>query len=468
MPSPSPLPGPAVPTVPIERVLRPIREFIRLEASAGLLLLLAAAIAIVWANSPWRGAYDALWHVPVTMGADRFVLTMDLHHWINDGLMVLFFFLVGLEIKREALMGELASLRRAALPIAAALGGMVVPALIYAALNAGGPGAAGWGIPMATDIAFALGVLALLGKRVPLALKVFLTALAVVDDLGAVLVIALFYTPSVSWSALAAAAALLAAAAAAGRLGVRRPLVYALIGLPLWLAVLLSGVHATVAGVLLAMVIPTRSRIDAHAFAVRGQAYLDEFRSASAHDLRFPSVAPTNLHQQASLHELEEAAEQVQTPLHRMEHALHPWVAYAIMPVFAFANAGVALGGDMAELVQHPVALGVSAGLVFGKQIGITLFAWLATRLGLAALPTGVTWRHVYGAAWLGGIGFTMSLFISGLAFAGDDALLTASKVGILEASLICGGVGWLILRGVRPPVAPEEGEWPDRAAQPA
>ena len=317
--------------VPIERVLRPIREFIHLEASAGLLLLLATAVALAWANSPWRGAYDALWHTPVTVGAGRFVLTMDLHHWINDGLMALFFFVVGLEIKREVLMGELASLQRAALPIAAAVGGMVVPALIYVALNAGTAGAGGWGIPMATDIAFALGVLALLGRRVPLALKVFLTAVAVVDDLGAVLVIALFYTPSVSWASLAAAAGLLAAAAAANRLGVRHVLPYAVLGTGLWLAVLLSGVHATVAGVLLAMTIPARSRIDALAFALRGQAYLDEFRSASTSDPR----AHITEHQQTALHHLEEAAEQVETPLHRLEHALHPWVAFAIMPVFA-------------------------------------------------------------------------------------------------------------------------------------
>jgi NhaA family Na+:H+ antiporter len=429
-----------------------------LEASAGLLLLLATAVALAWANSPWRGAYGALWHTPVTVGAGRFVLTMDLHHWINDGLMALFFFVVGLEIKREILIGELASLRRAALPIAAAVGGMVVPALIYVALNAGTVGAAGWGIPMATDIAFALGVLALLGRRVPLALKVFLTAVAVVDDLGAVLVIALFYTPSVSWTSVAAAAGLLAAAVAANRLGVRHLLPYAVLGTGLWLAVLLSGVHATVAGVLLAMTIPARSRIDAVAFALRGQAYLDEFRTASTSDRQ----AHITEHQQAALQQLEEATEQVETPLHRLEHALHPWVAFAIMPVFALANAGVTLGGEIGELVGHPVALGVATGLALGKQVGITVFAWLAVRAGLASLPEGITWRHIYGVGWLAGIGFTMSLFIAELAFA-DEALLTAAKLGILVASLVCGGVGWLILRGVRPQVTAAEAEWPDQ-----
>ncbi|MDQ3701895.1 MAG: Na+/H+ antiporter NhaA [Chloroflexota bacterium] len=445
-------PAPEAAKTPIERLLRPFREFAHLQASGGVLLLAATVLALGWANSPWAGAYHALWHTPLTVGVGDFTLSEDLHHWINDGLMAIFFFVVGLEIKREVLVGELASLRRAALPIAAAVGGMVAPAGIYALVNPAGPGAAGWGVPMATDIAFALGVLALLGRRVPLALKVFLTALAVIDDIGAVLVIALFYTPSVSWASLAAAASFLAVLVAANRLGVRGLLVYGVLGLGLWLAVLLSGVHATVAGVLLAMTIPARARIDAGAFLAHGRVYLGDFASdgAAADDAEDGGqggrAAFITEGQQTAVLALEEACEHVQTPLHRLEHALHPWVAFAIMPLFALANAGVTLGGDLRAVAADPVALGVFAGLVVGKQVGITAAAWLAARAGLAALPEGVTWRQVYGAAWLGGIGFTMSLFIATLAF-GDEARLAAAKLGILAASLAAGLVGWGILR---------------------
>ena len=436
---------PVAPSPPIDRVLRPFREFIHHEASGGLLLLAATVLALLWANSPWGHAYEALWHTPIAVGVGAATLSKDLHHWINDGLMAVFFFVVGLEIKRELLVGELASFRRAALPIAAAAGGMVAPALVYAALNFGGEGAAGWGIPMATDIAFAIGVLAILGRRVPLGLRVFLTALAVVDDIGAVLVIALFYTPTVSWTALGGAALALAALAALNRLDVRSPLAYALLGLTLWLAFLLSGVHATVAGVLLAFTIPARARIDSDAFILHGRQHLATFERAHAEGEGTAFIGEI---QQAAVQALEDACDHVQTPLHRLEHSLHPWVAYAIMPLFAFANAGVRLGGDLNPL--HPVTLGVALGLVLGKQIGITLFTWLAVRAGLASLPAGVSWRHVYGAAWLGGIGFTMSLFIAALAFP-DPALLEAAKLGILAASLVAGIVGWLFL--VRSPI---------------
>jgi NhaA family Na+:H+ antiporter len=447
--------GAALRTPPIERLLRPFREFAHLEASGGVVLLAATALALVWANSPWAWAYYALWHTPVTAGAGDAVLTQDVQHWINDGLMVLFFFVVGLEIKREVLVGELASARRAALPAAAALGGMLLPAGIFALLNAGGRGAPGWGVPMATDIAFALGILALLGRRVPLALKVFLTALAVIDDIGAVLVIALFYTPSVSWTALAAAAACLALLVGVNRLGVRTPVVYAILGIVLWLAVLLSGVHATVAGVLLAATIPARTRIDPSAFLARGRAFLGDFAAAAPEPAAGPALAlapgrsgPRFITegQQTAVLALEEACEHVQTPLHRLEHALHPWVAFAIMPLFALANAGVSLSAEVLARAVNPVTLGVFAGLVVGKQVGITGAAWLATRTGIAALPAGVSWRQIYGAAWLGGIGFTMSLFIAALAFE-DEPTLAAAKIGILGASLVAGVTGWAILR---------------------
>jgi NhaA family Na+:H+ antiporter len=362
-----------------------------------------------------------------------------LHFWVNDLLMVIFFFVVGLEIKREVLVGELTSVRQAALPILGAVGGVVVPALIYSFLNAGGAGAPGWGVPMATDIAFALGVMTLLGDRVPLGLKVFLTALAIVDDIAAVLVIAVFYTAKISSVALGLAAACLLILAVLGRLGARQPLTYALGGIFLWLAVLASGIHATIAGVALAFVIPSRTRLDSAQFVARSRRTLDHFEAHAEGALM------TNEEQQASVHALEEACEKVQPPLHRMEHALHPWVSFFIMPVFALANAGVVLSGNISEIMVQPVTLGVIFGLLFGKPIGITLAAWLAVRSGLASLPTGVTWSHIHGAGWLGGIGFTMSLFVASLAFA-DEALLTMAKLGILSASACAALVGSFLL----------------------
>jgi NhaA family Na+:H+ antiporter len=339
-------------------------------------------------------------------------------------------------------VGELSSLRQAALPIAAAAGGMAAPALIYTAVNLGGEGARGWGVPMATDIAFALGVLALLGSRAPTSLKVFLTALAIVDDLGAVLVIALFYTEEVRWAALGAAGLFLAALLAANRLHVRHPLAYALLGLGLWVGFLESGVHATMAGVLLAMSIPARTRVDTGEFYKRARTLLDDFDRAGDEE---PNIR-LNGGQQAAIGELEAACEQVQTPMQRFEHMLHPWVAFGIVPLFALANAGVTLPSDLGEALTEPVTLGVILGLVLGKQLGITLFAWLAVRGGWADLPGDLSWRHVYGASWLAGVGFTMSLFIAGLAF-GDGPLLNAAKAGILAASLVSGTVGWLIIR---------------------
>ena len=425
----------------VRRVLDTFGQFTQAASGGGIALLAATAIALAWANSPWAASYHHLWETPVTIGAPGFGLTESLHHWINDGLMAVFFFLVGLEIKRELLVGELSSARQAALPIAAAVGGMVVPAAIYAAINAGGPGAAGWGIPMATDIAFALGVLALLGDRVPLGLKVFLAALAIVDDLGAVLVIALFYTASISWAALGVAALVLAALLTINRAEVRHPAPYVVLGLVLWVAFLKSGVHATIAGVLLAMTIPARTRLDRAEFGARLRAQLDAFEHACGDGDGDAAYGV----QQEVLEELEDACEGAQTPLMRIEHALHGVVSYGIMPLFALANAGVPLGG--APPGGGAIALGVLLGLVVGKPLGIGLAAWLAVRSGRALLPTGVTWRHVHGAAWLGGIGFTMSLFIGGLAFA-DEAQLGAAKLGILGASALAGLGGWLLLRG--------------------
>lgn len=422
-----------------------------MEASGSILLLLCTVVALTWANSPWARTYFSLWQTKLAIGLGNLVLAKPLLSWINDGLMAVFFFIVGLEIKREVLVGALASRRRAALPLAAALGGMLVPAGLYIALNIGGAGASGWGIPMATDIAFALGVLALLGSRIPPALKVFLTALAITDDIGAVLVIALFYTAGISWPGLAIGAGFLILLVAANRAGVRHPLVYGLLGVGLWLALLKSGVHATAAGVLVAMTIPARARIDTEEFLARSRAILDRFKHADKREEQVLTIRE----RQAALQALESACEHAETPLQRLERALHPWVTFAILPLFALANAGVVLGSYPPSAWTHPVTLGVIVGLVVGKPLGITLFAWLAVRSGLAAMPPGVTWRGICGAGWLGGIGFTMSLFIAGLAF-GDIPLLSVAKVGILTASLIAGVAGWMLLRGISPTAGKE------------
>ncbi|HEX8831449.1 MAG TPA: Na+/H+ antiporter NhaA [Longimicrobium sp.] len=434
----------SLPPTPIQRVLSPFARFFKLESAGGIVLIACTLIAVAWANSPWADAYHHLWETKLGVSLGPWAVSHTIHHWINDGLMAVFFFLVGLEIKREALVGELASVRRATLPAAAALGGMVVPAIIYAVFNFRGEGAAGWGIPMATDIAFALGVLALMGPRVPLALKVFLTALAIVDDIGAVLVIAVFYTGQIAWSALAAGLAVLGMCALANRLGVRGPITYILLGLVAWSCFLASGVHATVAGVLLAMTIPARTRIDEDEFVEHAGNALDAFRDACSS----ATTVLTNVRQQSALQSLETATEAAQAPLQRIEHDLHTPVAFIIIPLFALANAGVTLSGGIGDAFTHPVTLGVMAGLVLGKPIGITLFSWLAVRAGLAELPAGVKWRAIHAVSWLGGIGFTMSLFVANLAFPAG-AHVDESKVGIFAASIVAGLAGWFFLRGV-------------------
>jgi NhaA family Na+:H+ antiporter len=364
--------------------------------------------------------------------------------------MVIFFFVVGLEIKREVLTGELASLRRALLPIAAAVGGMVCPALIYAALNYGTPEIHGWGIPMATDIAFALGILALLGNSVPMSLKVFLAALAIVDDLGAVLVIAVFYTSEIDVAALLAGGGILLLMVVLNRLGVRSALVYFFFGVALWLCFLQSGVHATIAGVLAALTIPATTLIDEDTFLARSRFLIGEIKKPDGpEELGGHREKVRNL---AS--NLELSAEHVQPPLHRLKHALHPWTAFLIMPVFALANAGISVGGHLVELLTEAATIGVLLGLVIGKQVGVTLFAWLAVRLGWASLPKGVSWKQIYAVGWLAGIGFTMSLFIAGLAF-DDEHHLMMGKVGILLGSLAAGAAGYILLRlWSRPKVA--------------
>lgn len=431
---------PSLPEFYLTQILRPFQRFAEEEASGGIILLLCTVAALVWSNSPWQESYAALWHTEFSLGWGHFLFSKPLHFWINDGLMTVFFLLVGLEIKRELLVGELASPRRAALPIVAALGGMVVPAAIYFALNAGTSGARGWGIPMATDIAFAIGVLALLGRRVPAALKVFLVALAIVDDIGAVLVIAIFYTSEISWISLAAGLFLLLILAGANRSHLRHPYIYAVLGIFLWLAFLKSGVHTTIAGVLLAMTIPARTRIGADGLLRQGRALLDAFEEAGDQG----KSIMVHAERQDALQSLEEVCEHAETPLQRFERALHPWVTFLIMPLFALANAGVTLEGSAASAMSR-VSVGIVLGLVLGKQIGITFFAWAAVRFGMAALPPEIRWRQIYGVGWLGGIGFTMSLFVADLAF-GETAQLPMAKMGILAASILAGAGGWIIL----------------------
>lgn len=392
-----------------KRILKPFQEFARLEAAGGILLFGATVAALLWANSPLRESYAALWHTTMTVAIGPYGLAKSLHVWVNDGLMTIFFLVVGLEIKREMVEGELRTPKRAILPIAAALGGMLAPAGIYMLFNAGAEGARGWGIPMATDIAFSLGVLTLLGSRAPAGLKLFLTAFAIIDDLGAVLVIALFYTSKLNMNALAIAGLLLGFLLALNKSGFRNGGVYAFVGFWLWLAVLNSGVHATIAGVLLAMTIPTDPDPD------------DNVQEGT---------------------------------LYRMEHAIHPWVTFLILPIFALSNAGVILNAEMLGKVTEPVSVGVVLGLVLGKPIGITLFAWLAVVAGLAALPTAVNWKHVAGAGMLGGIGFTMSLFINELAF-GQSILNAEAKLAILIASAVAGIAGTAFLRALPAPSSP-------------
>jgi NhaA family Na+:H+ antiporter len=408
-----------------------------------LLLIVATAVALGFANSPMAAAYERVWQTPLGITVDGFVLQAPLVNWIDDALMALFFFVVGLEIKREVLVGELSDRRTAALPIIAALGGMVVPASLYLSLNLGGPGMHGWGVPMATDIAFAIGAMALLGNRVPTCVRVFLVALAIADDLGAVLVIALAYTGGISFVWAAIAALVFVVLLAINRLGIDSPWPYFLIGGLLWFAVHESGIHSTIAGVLVAITIPSRARLDPLEFVARTRDQL--VRMEAEHQPGRPVIAEDT--QQLLALDIRREARHTACPLQRLEFALHPWTSYVILPLFALANAGVrVVDADVGQILTSPVSLGVVVGLVLGKPVGILAASWIASRLGLAVLPKSATWRHLVGAAALGGIGFTMSLFIANIAFSAPAETIQA-KAAILVASVAAGLVGWSILR---------------------
>jgi NhaA family Na+:H+ antiporter len=405
----------------------------QIESASGVVLVICTIVAMTAANVPsLAGPYHDFWETHLRIGIGPYNLDLTLHHWVNDALMTLFFFVVGLEIKRELVDGELSTTQKAALPVIAAAGGMIVPAGIYLALQLGQPGEHGWGIPMATDIAFVVGLLAVFGHRVPFGLKVFLLALAIVDDIGAILVIALAYSGSPEWIALGLAAAGFGLTYGLNRLGVRTVGIYLVIGAGIWFAVLQSGIHPTISGVLLGLLTPASAWI--------GQTTL---REAIADVLLRVSEQSDYEAEDADYRRLEFAARESLSPLHRLEHLLHPWVGFVIMPLFALANAGVAI---RLGAVSDPIALSVAAGLVLGKPIGIFGFSFVAVKLGLAVLPDGVNWKMMLAAGCLGGIGFTMSLFIAGLALTPDH--LDAGKVGIMIGSVIsaAAGSGLLVL----------------------
>ncbi len=418
------------------------QRYVKKFVSGSYLLFFAVAIAMIWANL-FPHAYHAFWHTELAISVGPFHIGRSVAHWIDEALMALFFFTVGLEIKREILVGGLSTPRRAVLPIAAAAGGILLPTAIYMMFNYNTSTVDGWGIPMATDIAFSLAVLALLKDRIPQGLRIFLTAFAIADDLGAVLVIAFFYTAAIQWTYLLIAVVFLLLLLAANLLWIRQSLIYAVLGMGMWFAILGSGIHATVAGVIVAMFIPAKARYDTDIFVRNLKRYMEEITCES--DSCGNSILLNRRHLNA-VQSIDLACRDVETPLQRLEHALVPWISYGVLPLFAMANTGLALKEiDWTQSIGHPLTLGVILGLVLGKPVGISLGTFLASRLFNASLFAGVTWPLIIGTSFLGGIGFTMSLFISGLSFA-DQQLIDYSKIGIILGSMISAAVGLVVL----------------------
>jgi len=434
---------------PFDRVRQPFKRFLEIESAGGILLILATILALIVANSGWASAYESLWKEEFILGSEHFNLTKPIILWINDGLMAIFFFLVGLEIKRELLVGELSSPKKAALPIIAAVGGMLVPAGLFLLFVGKGLGKEGWGIPMATDIAFSLGILSLLGKRVPLALKVFLVAFAIVDDIGAIIVIAVFYSAEIHWSLLFIALGLIAVLFLLNKARIRYIPFYMVIGWIIWFLFLKSGIHPTIAGVLIAFSIPSARKIDLEDFSFRMKRNLEDFENDPCTD----DVALQHS-QLASIDNMQSQIFKIQSPLQQLEHHLHGFVTYIVMPLFAFANAGVVLKGAGLDTL-NTLTLSISGSLIFGKIIGIFLFAYLTVKLGLSALPNKIKWKHILGAGMLGGIGFTMSLFISNLAYENIGLLRgiaeNQAKLGILMGSLLAAILGYVYLKFILP-----------------
>ena len=421
-----------LPSEPVDRLTGPLAKFLHIEAASGIVLLVFALAALILANSPWSEGFLAFWKTPVGFSAGSVQMTHSLKHWINDGLMTIFFFVVGLEVKREMVTGQLRELRQAALPVAAALGGMVCPAVLYLMLESSGPGSRGWGIPMATDIAFLVGCVALLGSRVPRQLRIMLLSIAIVDDIGAILVIAIGYTESINFVALGAGAAGIALVIVAARAGVRAIPVYGFIGVGIWFAFHESGIHATLAGVILGLLTPAKSWVS--------HGRISEIMEKTGHMLSGDGFK-TDSELRHFLRTVTVGSREVTCPLERLETGLHPWVGFVIMPLFAFANAGVVFSS---ESIVTPVAMAVMAGLIIGKPLGIVGFSWLAVRFGGLRLPDAVNWPMLAAGGCLAGIGFTMALFIADLAL--DNPFLDQAKTGILLASGLCAVIGMLVL----------------------
>ncbi len=426
-----------------DRVLTPLEEFIARQTTSGILLMLCGVVAMVIANSNWNDAYHRVLETTFAIGVPGFGLSMSLHHWINDGVMALFFFVIGLELKREILVGELANLKQAVFPIIAAIGGMVVPVLVYLSINSEGPAVSGWGVPMATDIAFALGTLALLGKRVPRTLLTFLIAVAIVDDLGAVTVIALFYTETINIPALLLAVAMIGVLVSLNLGGIRRTAPYVIIGTVLWIAMLNSGVHATLAGIFLAFTIPLRPKYGARRFLAKLNGMVDGI--ARAHEQEESIIKNDEL--RARVKALADGVQLLKAPAQVLERKMHLPSAYLIIPVFSLANAGIPIEwSSFGSIFLHPVSMGIALGLLVGKLLGIAGFSWIAVKLGISTLPQGLNFKHIIGAGLMGGIGFTMSIFIAELGFAHDPAELLMAKTGVLLASILAGSIGFLWL----------------------
>jgi NhaA family Na+:H+ antiporter len=428
---------------PIDKILViPLTRFIQNSTTSGILLFAVAVLALLLANSPWEKAYHQFWEHTFSIGYDTYQVSQSLHYWINDGLMAIFFFVIGLELKREVMAGKLSRPKDAILPVAAGLGGMLVPALLYLSLNPSGETSTGWGIPMATDIAFALGILYLLGNKAPLSLKLFLTVLAIADDIGAVLVIAFFYTPSIVTTSLLYGGGFLLVLVIGNLLGVRSIVFYGAVGIGgLWLAFLLSGVHATIAGIVVALTIPANVKINDTHFVTKMKTLTKDFEQSTPNQVTLLTHEQLEIVEKIRFYSLAAL-----TPLQRLEHALHPLVAFVVMPIFALANAGITFSGSFTENMFSQVSLGVILGLVVGKFVGIVGISTLLVRFRLASLPEGMTWRHIYGVALLAGVGFTMSLFITDLAFE-NPTLIIQSKIGIFMASIIGGIGGYLVLK---------------------
>ncbi len=429
---------------------KPLERFLRIEAASGILLLLAAAVALVWVNSPWSGTYLRLWHTPLGFRVGTFTFARTLEWFVNDGLMVIFFFVVGMEIRRELHYGELSEWRRAALPAAAAFGGMLAPAALYFCLAGSRATRSGWGVPMATDIAFAVGILTLLGKRVPAALRVLLLALAVMDDLGAIVVIAIFYSSGVAISGLLIAAAGFGGIFVMQRLGVRSKLLYVVPSVVAWAGIYKAGIHPTIAGVIVGLMTPVRAWLGPDGFIKGVQDELEHLQPKARSNLSPRELAGT-------LRNVNVIRREALSPAEGLIETLHPWVAFAIMPVFALANAGVALSSNAFGANSRRVMAAVAVGLIIGKPIGVLLASWLTLRLRVAALPPSIGWRHLVVLGTVAGVGFTMALFIARLAFA-DSRLLSASKLGVLAASGGASILGIILGRNLLAPVGTSGG----------